>query len=171
MPRCKKRSLYLEACIEVAVTQSTFPPMRKLNAGRLIAWLFIFLFVYAATSKLLHYQEFTVQIGKSPLLTHFTGFFTWFVPALEIGISLLLASPRWQLTGLYASFGLMVFFTAYIIAILRFSDYIPCSFGGILQDMNWNQHLIFNCVFVALGVMGVLLYKPASNYSPINHLV
>jgi uncharacterized membrane protein YphA (DoxX/SURF4 family) len=60
--------------------------------------------------------------------------------------------------ALYASFGLMVIFSAYIITILNFSEYVPCSCGGILENMSWRQHFWFNAGFVALGALGVLIY-------------
>ena len=124
----------------------------------IISLILILLFVYAAASKLLDYQKFQVQLGQSPILTHFAGWVAWIIPGLEIVISILLAVPGCRMLGLYASFSLMVMFTAYIVAITRFSEYIPCSCGGILQHMNWNQHLIFNFVFVLLAIVSILLY-------------
>jgi hypothetical protein len=35
-------------------------------------------------------------------------------------------------------------FTTYIILILNFSSFIPCSCGGILEKLGWTEHLIFN---------------------------
>ncbi len=128
----------------------------------IISTLLILLFVYAAVSKLLDYQKFQVQLGQSPLLTAFAGWVAWIIPTIEVVISVLLAIRRSRLAGLYASFSLMVMFTAYIIAITRFSDYIPCSCGGILQKMTWNQHLIFNIGFTALALIGILTYKQSS---------
>jgi len=71
----------------------------------------------------------------------------------------MLAFLRFRLLGLYASFSLMVMFTAYIIAITKFSDYIPCSCGGVLQNMSWNQHLIFNIGFILLAVAGIIFHS------------
>jgi len=126
-----------------------------------ITFLFILLFVYAATSKLVDYQKFRVDIGKSPMLTAFAGTVAITVLVTELAVAGLLAFSKTRLLGLYASFTLMVMFSAYIVAITRFSEYIPCSCGGILQHMNWNQHLVFNLCFVALGVIGVLFYAEA----------
>ena len=53
----------------------------------------------------------------------------------------------------------MVMFTAYIIAITRFSEYVPCSCGGVLQNMSWNQHLFFNIGFVLIALTGVILHS------------
>ena len=125
-----------------------------------ICFLFILLFVYAAVSKLTDVQKFTVQIGQSPLLTNIAGFTAWFIPIVEIGVALLLAWPRSRLYGLYGAFALMVMFTVYIIAILSFSEHIPCSCGGVLEKMGWTEHLIFNIVFLALAAIGILLLTP-----------
>jgi len=124
-----------------------------------ISGLFVLLFLYAALSKLIDFQKFQIQAGKSPLLAPFVVFVTWLVPLTEICIVSLLMSKKYQLTALYLSFSLMVMFTAYIVTILNFSSYIPCSCGGILENMTWRQHLIFNIVFMGLGAAGVLIYS------------
>jgi len=131
----------------------------------IISALLIILFVYAATSKFLDFQKFQVQLGQSPLLTAFAKWVAWLIPTIEIIISLLLAFSKTRLLALYASFGLMVMFTSYIIAITRFSDYVPCSCGGVLQNMGWHQHLIFNIVFVFLAIIGIVLHLKNNCYS------
>ena len=124
----------------------------------IISGLFILLFIYAASSKLLDYQKFVVELGKSPLLSAFSQLVSWMIPMVEIGICILLLFKGIQLVALYACFCLMVIFSGYIIAILNFSEYIPCSCGGILENMSWTQHFWFNILFVVLGAWAVLLY-------------
>jgi hypothetical protein len=131
--------------------------MKKQIFLDIICCLFIVLFIYAAASKFLDFEKFRIQLGKSPLLTAYAGWVAWTIPYIEIGIAILLSIPRWRLAGLYAAFALMVMFSAYIVAITRFSDYVPCSCGGVLQNMTWNQHLVFNLLFVGLGATGVLI--------------
>ena len=130
----------------------------KKIAIEIICFLFILLFTYAAVMKLMDVQKFTVQIGKSPLLTNFAGVVAWGIPITELLIAGMLAITRFRFWGLNAAFGLMTMFTAYIIAILQFSEHIPCSCGGVLESMGWTEHLIFNIGFVILGLSGVLLY-------------
>lgn len=130
---------------------------KKETFVEIISYLFILLFVYAAVSKLLDVEKFRVQVGQSPLLTNMAGFIVWFIPGIEIAISLMLVFPKTRLIALYASFSLMVMFTAYIIAILSFSENIPCSCGGVLSSLGWKEHLIFNIGFVFLGLAGVVL--------------
>lgn len=123
----------------------------------IISVLFVLLFVYAAVNKLVDVEKFRIQIGQSPLLAQIAPWVAWFIPLTELIISVLLAVERFRLIGLYAAFNLMILFTAYIVAILQFSEYIPCSCGGVLQNMNWTEHLIFNCGFVLLGLIGIVL--------------
>ena len=130
---------------------------KKAIAIEIICFLFILLFTYAAVTKLMDYQKFTVQIGQSPMLTNYAGLLAWLVPISELVIAGMLAITRLRLAGLYAAFAVMVMFTAYIVAILQFSEKVPCSCGGVLEAMGWTEHLIFNIGFAILGFAGVIL--------------
>jgi uncharacterized membrane protein YphA (DoxX/SURF4 family) len=134
--------------------------MKKKTVVDVITYLFIILFIYASVNKLVDYENFSTELGKSPLLTAFAGWVAWMVPVVELLVVVLLTMPKWCLAGLYAAFSLMTMFTAYIVAILRFSDYVPCSCGGVLQNMTWNQHLVFNIAFVLLALAGIILHEP-----------
>ena len=129
----------------------------KKGIVEVICLLYILLFVYAAVSKILDFENFQVQLGQSPLLSAYAGSVSWGVPLVELLIALLLLIPRFRFIGLLAAFSLMVMFTAYIIIILNFSSFVPCSCGGILEKMGWTEHLIFNIVFVMLTLIGILL--------------
>lgn len=133
--------------------------MKKINLLDILVFIFVLLFVYAASSKLLDYELFQAQIGKSPLITKYSVILSWLVPILETLISLLLLIPKTQLVGLYAFFSLMLIFTLYILFILNFSPYVPCSCGGILSNMGWTEHLIFNIVFCVLPLVGIVLHN------------
>ncbi|HET7180485.1 MAG TPA: MauE/DoxX family redox-associated membrane protein [Chryseosolibacter sp.] len=132
--------------------------MKKLNFLDVIVFLFMFLFIYAAVSKLVEYDLFRAQLGKSPLLTRYAGIFSWLVPGVELIVAGMLFIPRYQLTGLYGAFTLMLGFTGYIAFILTFSPYVPCSCGGILSSMGWGEHLIFNIAFTVLAFVGIVLF-------------
>jgi uncharacterized membrane protein YphA (DoxX/SURF4 family) len=123
----------------------------------IVSLLFILLFAYAGTSKMMDYQKFRVQLGQSPLLTGFKGWMAWISPSVELLIALLLIFPKSRLFALYASFSLMVMFTAYIVAIMKFSAFIPCSCGGILQNMTWGTHLKFNLFSILIAAGAILL--------------
>jgi hypothetical protein len=139
----------------------SFSWVKRSMVVEVISFLFILLFTYAAVSKLLDYQSFSVEMGKSPLLTKIAGWVAWFIPVIEIGISIMLAIHRLRLIGLYSAFSLMTLFTAYLIAILQFSFFVPCTCGGVLQDLDWDTHILFNCVFIIFSISGVYLHSNA----------
>jgi uncharacterized membrane protein YphA (DoxX/SURF4 family) len=122
-----------------------------------IACLLIILFVYAGLSKLIDFSTFRFQLGRSPFITQIAGFVAWSIPAAEIILALCLVFRRTRLLGLYGSFFLMLLFTGYIYAMLHFSYYVPCSCGGVLSKMSWNQHLVFNIFFTVLALVGILI--------------
>lgn len=121
-----------------------------------VSYLYVLLFVYAAVSKLLEFQNFQAQLSQSPLLSAYTGFISYVVLIVEFTIALVLAFPKTRYIGLLSSFALMIMFTGYIIIILNYSSFIPCSCGGVLEKMGWKEHLIFNSIFSLLAAIGCL---------------
>jgi len=122
-----------------------------------ICMLYALLFVYAAVSKLLDFENFRVQLGQSPLLSAFAGFISVAVLLVEIVVALMLVHPKLRRLGLYAAFSLMAMFTAYIYIILNYSEFVPCSCGGILEKMGWHEHLTFNIAFMIMAAVAIML--------------
>lgn len=120
-----------------------------------ISSFFILLFVYASVSKLTDFEMFQVQLAQSPMFGNYSNYVSYMTIASELFIVLLLFSKKFQLFGLYASLGLMSAFTVYIYLILNYSDSIPCSCGGVLENMDWNTHLIFNMSCVVLAIIAI----------------
>ena len=133
----------------------------------LICYLYVILFMYATTSKLLDFENFQIQIGQSPVLSAFANWISIIVPLSEVIISILLLIPKLRLVGLYAAYSLMALFTTYIYTILNYSDFIPCSCGGVLEKLSWNQHFIFNISFMVLAVIAIII-KPFPKYTRYN---
>jgi hypothetical protein len=131
--------------------------MKKEIWIEIICCLLAILFVYAALSKLLAYEVFKFQLGRSPFLTGMSDIVAWALPTTELCVSFLLGWKRTRLAGLYCSLFLMLLFTGYIYAMLHFSYYIPCSCGGVLAIMSWKEHLLFNIAFTLLSMSGIIL--------------
>jgi hypothetical protein len=121
------------------------------------AILYILLFVYAAVSKLLTFENFRIQLAQSPLLSAYAGIIAPLVISIELLLVLLLCFKGTRLTGLYGSFFLMTAFTVYIYIILHYSDFVPCSCGGIIEKLGWTQHMIFNIAFAILALAAIIL--------------
>lgn len=127
----------------------------KINSTKIIAFAYIFLFVYTAVSKIIDFENFEIQLGQSPLLSSFAGWVAIAVPASEIIIAIGLMVNRFRFVALLASYTLMTMFTAYIYIILNYSEFIPCSCGGILEKMDWKQHLAFNIIFMLFAATSI----------------
>ena len=124
-----------------------------------VSYLFVLLFIYASVSKLLDFENFQVQIAQSPLLTAYARFISYAVIIAELFFALLLVIPKSRLLGLYCSLAIMISFTVYIYLILNFSDFIPCSCGGILEKMGWTEHLFFNLGCILLALISIILVE------------
>lgn len=122
-----------------------------------VSYFFILLFIYASVSKILDFENFQVQLAQSPMLGAYAGVVSLLVIIVELSIVYLLVIQKFRLTGLYVSLGIMSAFTIYIFLILNYSDSIPCSCGGILEKMDWNQHLIFNLCCVLLLIVAIII--------------
>ncbi|MFH7017356.1 DoxX family protein [Flavobacterium sp. FlaQc-47] len=135
-----------------------------------ICLLYILLFVYAALSKLLDFENFQTQLGQSPILSLYADFFSISVIVIELVIAILISVPRSRYFGLWGAVVLMSIFTAYIVIILNFSSFIPCSCGGILEKLGWKAHLIFNLGFIFLAITAIRL-KSETNRTVIPLIV
>ena len=122
-----------------------------------ISLTFILLFVYAAVSKLLEYHKFKVQLMQSELLAPYADTLVWFIPFLELTLALLLLFSKYRLYVFFTCFSLMISFTIYIWYILNYSNHVPCACGGIINTLSWNEHLVFNFIFIILSAIGIYI--------------
>lgn len=121
----------------------------------IVRYFVVLLFVYAAISKLITFEEFKVQLTQSPLLSMYAGIIAYLVVISELVIAFLLTLRSKRLLGLYLSYSLMVAFSIYIYLILNYSDFIPCSCGGVLEKLGWNEHLWFNIITSVLILLSI----------------
>lgn len=127
--------------------------------AEVICFLYAVMFTYAGSSKLLGLADFKDQLAQTGTLAPFAGWIAWSVPLVEILLALLLLTKAFRLAALYGALGLMALFTTYIAWMLRFSDHIPCSCGGIIPSMGWKSHLVFNACWMALALIGIVLME------------
>lgn len=133
-----------------------------------ISFLFILLFMYTASSKIIDIWHFRRMIHFGPILKDISNSWAlsntlaWSVILSEIIISLFLIFPRTRRVGLWLSFFIMLIFTSYLGYIIFFSPSRPCSCGGVIEKMTWPQHFIFNVFFLTLATLGLWLDKRSS---------
>jgi hypothetical protein len=134
----------------------------------IVSALLLFLFLYTSISKLKDHHAFQVVLAKSPLLGTYSVLLSWAIPAVEIITSALLFIPATRKRGLQLSFTLMLFFTTYIAYMILFASNLPCSCGGVLQELSWTQHLVFNIIFLLLNIFALWHYRRNELFIAIN---
>lgn len=109
-------------------------------------------------------RGFVLKLLKSSILpTESVQFFSYFIPAIElVTVVLLLVRTVW---GFYMSFILMCAFTFYLVLLNSYSNYSGCSCGGILDMLGFKSHIVFNVVYIAICIMGIILYSSKNNDS------
>lgn len=134
--------------------------MKRKIVIEILSSLLILLFVYTSVSKWLDFNTFTGQMNNQPLPNWMTPVIVWTLPAIEVIISGLLMFDRTQLIGFRASLMLMFLFTLYtLFVLLKVFGRVPCSCGGVIENLSWNQHLVFNLFFVGVALAGIILKR------------
>jgi len=131
--------------------------MKTKNFVWVISTLFAILFLYTGISKLLNFGLFKAQLATSPILVPIATVVALVMPVTEIVVSVLVYLPATRLKGLYASLYLMVLFIAYIVAILLFDPHVPCSCGGVIEQLSWTGHIILNSVLTVAAWVAIRL--------------
>lgn len=147
----------MEVYIHQLLNMKLLNPNQVFIVKEIIKYLCILLFCYASLSKILDFEQFRVQLGQSPMLSAFADYIALGIPAMEILTVIFLVVPKMELIGFYSFYSLMVMFTSYIILILNFTDFIPCSCGGVLETLGWTEHMIFNLVFILISLFAIYL--------------
>lgn len=130
------------------------------TVAEVIVGLVILLFVYAAVSKLANFDLFRRQMLIQVFPLWLSAILVWAIPLAELIVAIMLLFSNTMLRGLYLSCLLMMVFTGYIsLVLLHVFKKVPCSCGGILQNMSWETHLIFNAVFLILIIVTIILKK------------
>jgi putative oxidoreductase len=133
--------------------------------------LLVFLFLYTGVSKFVDFKGFTYDLNNQPFPNGLTPVLRWIIPLTEIAIVILLLFEKSRLAGLYASAVLMSMFTLYTaLVLLHVFEYVPCSCGGVIKQLTWPQHLVFNIFFVVISLLAIRAYKQEEKHNLIyNH--
>lgn len=124
----------------------------------IVAFL-VFVFLYTGLSKYLSMGQFRVALAKSPMLADYREIVSLILPGVELVTVTLLVWSKTRLIGLYGSLVLLFMFTIYLIYMVSFDSRLPCSCGGIISQLSWHQHIVFNVVLIVLNIVGIRLQR------------
>lgn len=127
--------------------------MKKSVIVSVITALLIILWIYASVSKLLTEGPGRLQMLNQILPASVSELIFWLLCITELVTALLLMVNMTRSIGLLISVMLMAVFTIYIgLVVSGAFKYTPCSCGGIIGELSWMQHLVFNIIFLVLAL-------------------
>lgn len=133
------KKVYIEAIVIALIVLFSHTAYNKL-----------FIELTATQSVLKHYP----LIGSSPV------FFSWTIPICEVVVILLLLIPKLKVFGIAASVLLLFSFTIYIIYMLSVTTELPCTCGGMIRNLTWTQHIVFNVICILFAISALILSAP-----------
>lgn len=134
--------------------------MKKEAILKLLSGIIALLFFYAAVSKLVDFDTSKHEMLNQIFSRDISLILVWVVPITELVIVGLLIFNFTRLLGFYASLILLFVFSIYIaITMSGVFGRIPCSCGGILKNMGYWPHLIFNLLFIVLALLGIAIER------------
>jgi putative oxidoreductase len=126
------------------------------NVTAFVEPLLILLYVYAACSKLLNFDDFRGQLYNQAFPHALAGILLYTLPPAELITAALLTFGRTRRIALWFSLALLSAFTGYIaLVLLHVWNRVPCSCGGILNHLSWNAHLAFNLCFILINLLAL----------------
>ena len=138
------------------------PKLLKKWFPEITSAILVLVLLYTAIMKLVAPGSFTSAMLHNPVIGPYAHILRWAIPLIEIFVVSMLMVPVWRRSGLLASTLLMAGFTVYIFFMLVTSSSLPCTCGGILQEMSWTQHLHFNSILTLLSLVSFFLYPNRS---------
>lgn len=132
--------------------------MKKETIIRIITAVIAALFFYAAFSKLSDFDKSKWEMSNQVFPSSIAQILAWLIPAIEIALTILLLISQTRKVALRLSLLLLSAFTIYIAVVMTgVFGRIPCSCGGILKNMSYGTHLVFNLFFASLAFLGLAL--------------
>jgi hypothetical protein len=125
----------------------------------------IILMAYAAVAKGYDIELFQKQITESPLIPlSMTNMVSYVIPISELSAALLLIPKQTRFWGFLFSYFLMLIFSVYLATLVKlFGANLPCACGGILGQMGYNTHIVFNIFFCIVALISTILSSKDNN--------
>jgi len=126
----------------------------------LTRFLLIVIWLYTAISKIIDFQRFTHDMRNQEIYPLLATILIYFLPVAETLTAILLMFDKTSKKGLVYSFCLLTLFTSYIsLVILNVFKKQPCPCGGILQNVSWESHIVFNLFLLTITTVSIIILK------------
>lgn len=131
--------------------------MKKPLLVEITILLLIIIFFYTGFSKLIHHRDFIYSIGWWKPLRSIAVFISFFIPGVQLLMAVLFFFERFRKIALTGSACLMLLFVTYIVFMKVHESNLPCSCGGIIASLTWNEQLVINICLLLLCIISLLI--------------
>ena len=128
--------------------------------------LLIVLFTYTAVSKWIDFDRFLKDLTNQPIPQGAIPFLAWVLTLSEFVLVILILREPTRKFGFAGAIFFMSLFTGYTgLVLLKIFNRIPCSCGGVIRELTWPQHLLFNVVFTGVAITGYVIESGQQKYN------
>ena len=125
------------------------------------------MWIPVSLDKILHFELFKNAMIQQPFSDLMGVFLAYILPFLEVCTALCFLFNKYRIVGFYLSCLLMLIFTTYVaVAVLGRPENLPCGCGLVFQHLSWEVHLVLNCIFLLISLIGLQLEKRISKKNP-----
>lgn len=132
--------------------------------------LLVLLFSYTAVSKFIDMDGFANDLHNQPFPKWLSSILIYLLPVMELAIAGMLIFEKSRIIGLWVSMILMSLFTVYTFLVLSKVFYkVPCSCGGVIRNLTWGEHMMFNLffVFVSIAAIKLCMHQTGQSRKPV----
>ncbi|OQP59910.1 hypothetical protein A3860_35965 [Niastella vici] len=123
------------------------------------AAILLLFFAHTAIDNFLNRLSLRNLLRILPITYNKADFLSWAIPIIKSITVLLLFFPRTRISGIILSIIITMIFTGYLLYTPR----LPHEFGGILNYINFTQHLILISFLSILSISMFILNRNTLN--------
>jgi len=116
--------------------------------------------------KLIDFPVYRIKMRRQYFFEPLKEWLVWGIPIVELLVALALivtyvvGTAKGLRASLVANLILIGVFTLYAgLAATGIFGYVPCACGGVLEDMRWWVHFLFNLALTLIAALGVWLHR------------
>jgi hypothetical protein len=129
--------------------------VKKNQVVEIITFLLMLDFFYEGIFKIIHLIGYETWLSDKPILKFFYGGLAYIIPVFEIGISILVAIPKYRKTALYIIILSQMIFITWILKIFPFTHLVFNPFHSYFIPPRWFYKIIFSLIVAWLALVAL----------------
>jgi len=125
----------------------------------IICFVLIMYWFYEGIYKVAYLHAFGFYIKHAALPRPLTGALKYMIPLGEVGTALLLLFPKYRITALYATIGLLMIYVLWIMCVYLFTNRVFWPFHALWAKPSWMQKMLISLALSWMSLVAIFLPK------------